>query len=74
MNTKKLLNELKDPMVMILVMLLVFLTFGTAISGCVGKKKVIEIILNSNRTREMSLFEKDMIYYKVSFLCDKTIS
>ena len=43
MNTKKLLNELKDPMVIILVMLLVFLTFGTAIAGCVGKKKVIEI-------------------------------
>lgn len=43
MNTKKLFEQLKDPMVMILVMLLVFLTCGTAIAGCADKKRTIEI-------------------------------
>lgn len=35
--------DLKDPMVIILVILLVFLTAGTAFSGCAGNKKVIEL-------------------------------
>lgn len=43
MNINELKKSLKDPMVVILVMLLVFLTCGTAISGCADKKTVIEL-------------------------------
>lgn len=39
----KIKKQWKDPMVIILVILLVFLTVGTAISGCNGSKIVIEL-------------------------------
>lgn len=40
---KKLKLNWKDPMVMILSCLLIFLTCGTAIAGCKGKQVVIEL-------------------------------
>ncbi len=43
MNLNKIKKSLKDPMVMILVILLVFLTIGTSISGCKKSKTVIEL-------------------------------
>lgn len=43
MKRNQLIENLKDPMIIILAALLIFLTCGTAISGCRGRKTVIAL-------------------------------
>ena len=43
MKRNQLIENLKDPMIIILAALLIFLTCGTAISGCRGRNTVIAL-------------------------------